>query len=214
MLIGMQSEPTPLASAFPAALASDVEAVLAVMPEPEFQTQSWHSVDVLGDRLAVLGRIYHPKPEAAAVQALSPRQLTILQCLYTRHHNGYVRQQYVGDVVGSTEPWVIPFIIEITGEYIPEILVAIRRGLPELDVPGSAHNLGYGQFIRDNPAYFNRAQRRVVSYWSCYWRHTDYPSFQGYPGCSLLESFRAAASTDKPWPRLTPPGAGRLDDFV
>lgn len=146
MLKGMQSVGM-LVAAFPAALAADVEAVAAVMPHNRLPVTSSRSVGVLGGTVAVLDRVYNAEPDDDAVRGLSPRQLTILHCLYTRHHNGYVRQRHVERVVGSAEPWVIPFIIEIAGEYIPQILAIIRRGLPDLDVPGSAHNLAYGQFI-------------------------------------------------------------------
>jgi hypothetical protein len=197
-----------LASAFPAALADDVAAVAALMPSDRLAaTASSWSVELAGETVAVLGRVYSPEPDEVAVRELSVQQHTILQCLYTRHHGGFVRQRYVEQVVGSTEPWVVPFITEIAGEYIPQILIAIRRGLPDLEQPGSAHNLLYGQFIRNNPAYFDRLQRRIVSYWTCFWQRDDYANFERYPGCGLIESLRAAASPD--WPRLTPPGPAR-----
>ncbi|MDH6145303.1 hypothetical protein P3T35_007358 [Kitasatospora sp. GP30] len=78
-------------------------------------------------------------------------------------------------------------------------------------MPGTALNAAYGQFIVDNPSFFARTQKRVVSYWSCYYRF-NYTSFPGYPGCTVLELLRAAAShrAGYPWPRLTPP-AGRAN---
>lgn len=183
---------TTLASAFPAALTEDAAAVTALMqPARLGVTSSPWTVAVSGERVEVLGRLYNDEPEQSEV--LSPRQRTILQCIYTRNHDGYVRQKYVQQVIGSTEPWVVPFILEVAGEYLPQILDDINQGLPDLDL--------YGQFIRDNPAYFDRLQRRVVSYWTCFWRG-DYPTFAGYPGGTLIKSLRAAASPD--WPRLTP----------
>jgi hypothetical protein len=183
---------TTLASAFPAALAEDVAVVAALMPprRSSMSSSSW-SVAVSGESVAVLGRVYNDEPAQDAV--LSPRQRTILQCIYTRNHDGYVRQKYVQQVVGSTEPWVVPFILEIAGEYLPQILDDINQGLPDLDL--------YAQFIRANPAYFDRLQRRIVSYWTCFWR-ADYPTFATYPGGILIESLREAESPG--WRRLTP----------
>ena len=78
--------------------------------------------------------------------------------------------------------------------------------LAGLAVPGSAERRLYGEFITRNPAFFARTERRVVSYWSCYYRW-KYPVFGAYPGGALMEAFRAAASEQlgARWPRHTPP---------
>lgn len=74
----------------------------------------------------------------------------------------------------------------VSGEYVLEIIEAIGRGLPGLAVPGSAQRRVYGEFIALNPAFFARTERRVVSYWSCYYRW-KYGAFGVYPGCDLLK---------------------------
>lgn len=115
--------------------------------------------------------------------------------------------------MGSTDPWVVPFVVRLAGEYVLEILVVICDELRDLTTPGTGGNLAYGQFLVDNPAFFARTQRRVVSYWSCYYRGA-YASFQGYPGCTLLDVLRSAASdrAGHPWPNLAPAGA-RVDGY-
>ncbi|MFI8943276.1 hypothetical protein [Streptomyces syringium] len=124
-----------------------------------------------------------------------------------------VRQRHLEKVVGSTDPWVVPFVVQLVGEYVLEILVVICDELRDLTTPGTRGHLAYGQFIVDNPAFFARTQRRVVSYWSCYYRGT-YASFQGYPGCTLLDLLRSAASdrAGHPWPNLAPAGT-RVDGY-
>jgi hypothetical protein len=61
-------------------------------------------------------------------------------------------------------------VVQPVGEYVLEILEAVHGGLPELDTPRSAHRLLYGAFIARNPSFFARTERRVVTYWSCYYR--------------------------------------------
>ncbi|MEW2522947.1 hypothetical protein [Actinacidiphila alni] len=104
---------------------------------------------------------------------------------------------------------MVPFVVQLAGEYVLEILEAIGRGLPQLAVPGSAQRRLYGEFVARNPACFARTERRVVSYWSCYYRW-KYEMFEAYPGCVLLEAFRDAVveQVGARWPRHTPRLAG------
>lgn len=196
-----------LITAFPAELASDAEAVLTVMPDSRLQPHASFSVTVEGQQIVIPERLYNDEPPTNAVASLSPRQRQLLHCLYSRHCDGVVRQRHLEKVVGSTDPWVVPFVVQLVGEYVLEILVVICDELRDLATPGTVGHLAYGQFIVDNPAFFARTQRRVVSYWSCYSRGS-YASFRGYPGCTLLDLLRSAASdrAGHPWPNLAPAG--------
>lgn len=205
----------PLVKAFPTAFADDVRAVLAIMPRSRLEPAGMFSVAVRGERVAIPSRLYNDEPPAQSVDSLSPRQQTLLHCLYTRHHDGTVRQRHLEAVVGAPEPWIVPFVVQLAGEYVLEILVVIRDGLRDLDTPGTDPHHAYGQFLVDNPAFFARTERRVVSYWNCYHR-LRYSSFEGYPGCVLLDLLRFAASAraGRRWAALTPTrGAGRLDGY-
>jgi hypothetical protein len=194
-----------LSMAFPSPLADDVRVVLAAMKTSQLKPAEPFSVSVQGQALTIPTRLYNDEPSADALRSLLPRQLTILHCLYTRHHDGRVRQRHLEYIVGSAEPWVIPYVVQLVGEYVVEILVVIREALGDLGVPGTALHAAYGQFIVDNPSFSARTQRRVVSYWNCYYRF-DYPNFQGYPGCTVLELLRGVASdwVGCPSPRLAP----------
>ncbi|MFC8722743.1 hypothetical protein [Kitasatospora sp. NPDC057198] len=208
------SDGDPLVNAFPAELSEEVAAVLAVMPAARLRPADPLPAVVEGRPVAVPGRIYHDEPPAEALASLSARQRQLLHCLYSRHHDGRVRQRHLAEVVGSVEPWAVPFVVRSAGEYVVEILVVIRDGLRDLAVPGSDHQLAYGRFIVDNPAFFARVQRQVVSYWNCYYRST-HASFRGYPGCTVLELLRSAASdrAGRRWPSLAPAAGARLDGF-
>ncbi|WP_326756769.1 hypothetical protein OHB56_02130 [Streptomyces sp. NBC_01635] len=133
-------------------------------------------------------------------------QQAILHCLYSRHSDGLVRQRHLEQIASSDEPWVVPFVVQLAGEYVLEILESIQHGLSDLSSKRSAQRLAYGDFIARNPGFFARTERRVVSYWSCYYRW-KFPVLGTYPGCHLLELLRATAidRTGRPWPRHTPP---------
>ncbi|SEL29603.1 hypothetical protein [Streptacidiphilus jiangxiensis] len=194
----------PLIAAFPIALARDAEAVRAVMPASRFRPHAPFPVVVEGRQVSIPGRLYNDEPPPEAVASLSPRQRQLLHCLYSRHHDGKVRQRHLEKVVGCTDSWVVPFVLQLVGEYVVEILAVILDELRELAAPGTDGHLAFGRFIVDNPAFFARTQRRVVSYYSLYYAH-DYAS-RDYPGFALLDVLRSAASdtAGRPWPDLAP----------
>lgn len=203
-----------LPAAFPAELADDVRAVLAVTPASRYRPVAPFPVVVQDQQVSIPERIYNAEPPPESVAALSSRQRQVLHCLYSRHCDGRVRQLHLAQILSSADPWVIPFVVQLVGEYVLEILVDIRDGLRALDTPGDGLRLAYGEFLAANPAFFDRTQRRVVSYWSCYYR-TAFQSFQGYPGCTLLDLLRSAAadSAGRSWPRLAPKSGTRLDGY-
>ncbi|MGW3971012.1 hypothetical protein ACWEFD_17145 [Streptomyces ardesiacus] len=194
-----------LVAAFPTRLVGDVQSVLAVMPEARLAPMTPFEVEVQGETVAIPSRIYNEEPGADLGRPLAGTQQVILHCLYSRHHDGWVRQRHLEQMVASGEPWVVPFVVQLAGEYVLEIVEAIGQGLPGLTVPGSAQRRLYGEFIARNPAFFARTERRVVSYWSCYYRW-KYGAFGTYPGCVLLEAFRAAVveQVGAQWPRHMP----------
>ena len=171
------------------------------MPTAALAPADPFTVDVRGETVSIPTRIYHPEPTADV--ELTGTQRLVLHCLYSRHHDGKVRQRHVEQILVSSEPWVVPFVVQLLGEYVLEIVLSIAKGLP-------AHSAQlYGEFIVANPAFFARTQRRVVSYWDCYYRR-QYPVFRSYPGCVLAEAFLAAASEQAgaTWPRHLPRASG------
>jgi hypothetical protein len=196
-----------LVAAFPHQLANDVRAVLAVMPEARIASASPFSVYVGDEAVAIPYRIYQDELPVDVVCSLTVLQQAILHCLYSRHCDGLVRQRHLERIASSDELWVVPFVVQLAGEYVLDILESIQHGLSDLPSKRSTQRLAYGDLIARNPGFFARTERRVVSYWSCYYRW-EFPVFGTYPGCHLLELLRAAAidRTGRPWPRHTPAG--------
>jgi hypothetical protein len=91
---------------------------------------------------------------------MAPRAQLALRCLYTRHHDGYVRQRNLDQVVSAPEAWVVPYVVQLVGEYVVEIIEVIAAALPQLTVRGSPQRALYGRFAADNPAFIDLTAAR------------------------------------------------------
>ncbi|MFY1593136.1 hypothetical protein [Micromonospora sp. WMMD737] len=181
-----------LAAGFPAHLQRDVQTVTKLLPPPPLNPALPFRVTVDGQPLIIPYRIYEAEPSAATELSLSPTQLAILNCLYTRHHDGRVRQRRLGHILRLNEPWVVPFVVRLVGEYVLEILLDIRRELVELDDPTTPQHAVYGQVLAANPSFLAITRQQAASYWACYHRHL-YSDRRYYPGSTLIKSVQAAA---------------------
>jgi hypothetical protein len=103
----------------------------------------------------------------------------VLACLGTRHHDGYLRQECLSYLLQSQACWVIPYIIQLAGEYVVEIADKVSDGIVSRD------NSSMAEFARQNPDYLATFGRRVTSYWNEYYRHV-YPCRDDYPGSKVL----------------------------
>lgn len=72
-------------------------------------------------------RIYHDPPALEALQALTPIQQMMLSCWYTRHHDGFLRQRHLDQVIGVPLPWVTPFVVALSGEELVEPWVVVAE---------------------------------------------------------------------------------------
>ncbi|MCF2530788.1 hypothetical protein [Yinghuangia soli] len=177
--------------AFPRFLADDAHAVASAMPPPEHAPAEPFVVDVQGETVAIPYRLYCDEPDAALQASFSERQAIILHCLYTRHHDGRVRQRHLAHVLPVVEPWVVPFVVQLLGEYVVQIQSAVQDGLGGLDTPGTPQHDVYGSVLAANREFLHLTRQRAASYWDCYYRGR-YP-WEHYPGRIVLESLRAAA---------------------
>lgn len=165
--------------AFPSCLEQEAKALEQVMSQLRRTHAATHrliEVRVGEEKLVFPYRIYHQGYESA-FDHLTETQSILYSCLLTRHHDGHVRQRQLERILSMHEPWVVPFVFQLTGEYVIQILETIEAHLPILD-PAL-----YGRFIRDNQAYFQTTQARMISYWDCYYRRlykhpSDYVGFR------------------------------------
>jgi hypothetical protein len=198
--------------AFPRNLADDVAAAIGSMPaarepRPPGSDVPSMSVDadehrvvltVGGDLIDIPYRFYNDAIQPwEASTSLSARQRTVLGCIFTRHYSGYVRHQWAREVVRVTEAWVVPFVLQLLGEYVVEIIVDLEQGLRTLGDPRSAAASVYREVLRDNPEYLRLTAQRVASYWDCYYRGR-YPDIDDYPAHTQLRKLELLARAADP----------------
>jgi hypothetical protein len=181
-----------LAAAFPSELGTQVSEAVQLLVAARSAPVGYSEVTVREQRLRIPYRIYE-NPPPGKVDNLSELARTVLHCLLTRHHDGCVRQQHAEMVISTDADWVAPFIVALVGEYVVEIVDAVRAALAELDTPGSWQRRQYGRFAADNPGFMSLTRQRAVSYWDCYYRQ-EYPTFSRYPAGLVLASLQAAAT--------------------
>jgi hypothetical protein len=171
-----------LTAAFPPALAGDVRIVQArLVPfEAERVLPLVPSVLLSTGTVTLPSRLYFQPPTS---HDLSPTQRLILDCLYTRHHDGFLRQAHVDRViVGGTE-WCLPFVWTLLGEYVVEIVQQIGARLATIDTQA------YAALLSRNPELVRLTRVRATSYWNAYFRHRAFPRFTDYPAAAIFARF-------------------------
>jgi hypothetical protein len=169
-----------LVSAFPSGVRKEALAAIAVLQDsPEFSSS--FSVRVAGENLSIPERIYHD-PRANASSPSLEREM--LDCVFTRHANGYVRQERLIRIVESNNIWIPPFVLQLAGEYVIEIIRLIEQALPHLD------SAVYKEFVRNNPEFIFVTKQRISSYWDCYYRSVKREEYPGFHILSFLEDLK------------------------
>ncbi len=177
---------------FPSCLKQEAKAldqVMGQLGQTRVATHRFIEVRVDDEKLSIPYRIY-PHDYEDAFPHLTETQSILYSCLLTRHHDGHVRQRHLERILSVHETWIVPFVLQLTGEYVIEILETIEAHLPMLDPEL------YGCFIRDNPAYFHTTQARMISYWDCYYRRLyKHPSeYVGFWVFAKLREFSESGS--------------------
>ncbi|TIN76071.1 MAG: hypothetical protein E5Y29_16680 [Mesorhizobium sp.] len=101
------------------------------------------------------------------------------QCLLTRSTDGYLRQKSAKIILPLNEPWTIPFIVLLLGEYVVEILDDIHLAMPYFD------QTAYASFVRQNRQVMRAIRAKATSYWNAYYRQS-YPGRKSYPAIAVL----------------------------
>ena len=101
------------------------------------------------------------------------------QCLCTRSTDGYLRHASLRRVLPINEPWSIPFVVLLAGEYVVEIIEDMVASVSALD------RERYVNFVRENRIMMRLLRQKANSYWDCYYRHS-YPDRSAYPGVAFL----------------------------
>ena len=174
---------------FPSALRASVRAAVAVVAQDELAPpHGAFDVDVDGETLHIPYRLYYdPARLRRALEDARGVDRRIVACLGTRHYDGHVRQACLAQILDRDEPWLLPYIVQLAGEYVIEIVEDVARWIGTRDASSLA------SFARANPAWLATLARRATSYWNCYHRPA-FPDRADYPGARVLSRFRSDAT--------------------
>jgi len=172
-----------LAIAFPPSLRPDAIVACATFPAVRALGQSF-SVR-LRDQVITIPRRLHLETDFIHLESLTVLQREIVDCLLTRHSDGFTRQKHLERIVGVNHGWIPPFVVQLAGEYVVQIMDVIYEHLPSLD------KQSYKEFLCANPGFLDLTERRVISYWDCYYRNVRRDDYVGF---KILEFFRSLSS--------------------
>ena len=189
----MEPSRTPeLTEAFPEDLRESVRAVLeATSREQSPLVRSPNDIGLVtlnGERLRIPARIYRDEPDWSWVRSRKPVERSVAACLYTRHHDGYVRERALSHLPPVEAPWMAPFVIQLLGEYVIEL---VERAA--MLIQGSP-NTAFVVFLRENAGFLDLTAQRATSYWNEYHRRRfrkreEYPAF---PAIATLLRWRSS----------------------
>jgi hypothetical protein len=111
----------------------------------------------------------------------------VARCLCTRSTDGFVRHAAVRGLLERPEPWIVPFVVPLAGEYLIEVIDDLVAALPRMDIAA------YVAFVRENRGLMALLNARAISYWNEYHRHL-HPDRRTYPGCVFLARLEAWAT--------------------
>lgn len=178
-------------NAFPDSLRNDVESVIDFLSDKNFDIHPTVEQDLIldGEKLTIPGRVYFDKPNDFLASSLTKIQQIILDCIYLRHHNGYVRQGRLEKLKNNNEYFVTPYVFQLLGEYVIEILEIINLQADELKLKN------FAQFVNENQKYWMQTESRMISYWNEYYRRPTYPKIKDYVGYEIMKKIKDEHTT-------------------
>ncbi len=176
--------------AFPTHLQADVAATLAVIPDARIAPTPHDvgSIFVEHEALSIPYRLYNPLPPELASASLSSTQSLILGCIYTRHHDGHVREQALHDILHHLGPWSVPFAVQLLGEYVLPLVTAVEAAMT------NEVRTIFASFGAANASFLALTESRATSYWDCYYR-SQYHTRGEYPGVRAVHRLRSWVNT-------------------
>ena len=174
------------AKGFPYVNEKIVNYVAAIMPAKTYNNVGAHVSDsyidyYLGNaQLSFPYRLYTVEVEEALYIKLESLERMVLNCIYSRSCDGYVREKHIKALLSDDYPdWVIPYIVKVCDEYVVEILQTVYDHLRDVD------STIYKRFCADNRASFCKSYNRMISYWNEFYRDTCF-RYEDYVGRKLF----------------------------
>ncbi len=138
-----------------------------------------------GQSVVIPARQYHGAMDAPARSWLTSTQVGVAACIYSRHHDGRERQAWLPTLLAFDDPCASPFIVQLLGEYVLEIVSEIGSTLRSADTPTSTIER-LAAFVDENAPFMALTRDRARSYW---WEYHTYPpaTFADYPAARALD---------------------------
>lgn len=172
---------------FPSYLNEDFEIVHGLLPPAQLPPFLRNHFSYIGmEKVITDCRIYNPWPVQSL--SISENQSKILKALYTKHHDGYIREKCLHSILGFDDEWIPPFVFHLLGEYVIGIVDLINKNKEVL-----IQKEAYSSFIKCNADYLKFIESRCISYWDCYYRGCRYKYKEDYPGIVCLNYLRKHA---------------------
>ena len=170
-----------ISQAFPSYLIQEATALADFLLKREaclHEMVGQERVILSGESLVIPKRVYFGKYNP---KSLTSREELMLYCLYLSHHNGYFREQDLQEVLQATEDFVVPYVAQLLGDYVYEILEVLAKNLPK------EMKCRLKSFLAENPQLKRRIESRIVSYWDCYYKGAC-PDLKQYIGYQLFKN--------------------------
>lgn len=177
-----------LIQGFPIRLKNDVLEVIKIIPRKSklsfnLMTSDLYFSKIDNETIRISGRIYFEEPKQQSENKLTDIQKDILNCIYTRHYDGYVREKRLKKISDISKKWATPYIVQLIREYIYELL-------PVIDKKINGETLDFYIEFRDkNPVYWQQTESRMVSYWNEYYR-SRFPKLKDYLGFKIVDRIK------------------------
>ena len=187
---------------FPTFLSPDVEKVLSIMPlTDEIFVETFgnrykienaiHSENVEiklhSETIVLTGRIFFNEPKPEFENNLTDTQKQILNCIYTRHFDGYIRERRLNNLWNIDHEWILPFKLQLLGEFVIEILFELDKHITEKNIKI------YKRLTLDNKKYWQQTKSRMVSWWDANYRQTKYKELNDYIGYKIMKRITKAS---------------------
>ncbi|WP_276975559.1 hypothetical protein [Flavobacterium filum] len=177
-------------NAFPSDIKQDVEIVTDFLYDKTFVIHPIVGQEIIlnEEKLVIPGRVYFDSPTDATGNTLTRTQQTILNCIYLRHHNGFIRQKRLEKLIDNTDDYfIIPYIFQLLGEYVMEILEVVDKHINDKTIDN------YLKFSNENPLYRQQTESRMISYWNEYYRAIPaYRKLNDYIGKEIFDRLKKA----------------------
>ncbi len=165
--------------AFPNVLADDIKSIFKIIDlKSQIFPQDDFEVQVDNELLKIPYRIYYDEPDSDLEDKLSLVQKQILDCIFTRHNDGYIRQKRLNNLFirGSIQKWIIPYVAKLMGEYVVEIIEDIYRNIELINQEELK------EFVLNNTKFCTTIEGRIASYcgeyYMTYSRKNEYVGFK------------------------------------